>query len=238
MPDKILAVDDDPAVLRLVKRFLSGTGSAPLTCDSGSEALLLARETQPDLILLDAELPDLDGCDVVRALKKDAQTRSIPVIMMSGRRTSDGDMIGGFSGGADDYVVKPLQLSVLLARIKAVLRRGRLASEPPDKLSRHGVELDLTGRTARVHGAPVKLTRKEFDLLAALMSKPGRVLAVGYLLQWVWGADLADYNDHRTVEVHVYHLRKKLGPKASSRIVNVIGHGYKFDDEPAPGEKR
>lgn len=230
MPPKILIVDDDAATRAIVKRYLTANGFTVVMTDNGSEALLLIRESRPDLVLLDVEMPGLDGFSVCRVLKKDTASRQTPVIMMSGNMTQERDFIQGFEGGADDYINKPLSLPVLVARIQAVLRRYQLAAKTESKLKKGGIELDPAGRTVKVNGKPVPLTRKEFDLLTTLVGKPGRALSVPYLLETVWGYDPADYNDPGTVEVHVSHLKKKLGPKIAKRIVNVLGHGYKFEE--------
>jgi DNA-binding response OmpR family regulator len=233
MPSKILVVDDDAAIRKVVQRHLIQTGFAVVATDNGSEALLLFRESKPDLILCDAEMPGLDGHALCRMLKKEAANRSIPVIIMSGTRISEKEVLSGFEGGADDYITKPFSLAVLSARLQAVLRRYQASAGMEVKLKKRGIELDPSGRTVKVAGKPVSLTRKEFDLLATLLEKSGRVLSVNYLLETVWGYDPADYNDPGTVEVHISHLRKKLGPKAAKHIVNMTGHGYKFDEEPA-----
>lgn len=229
MPSKILIVDDDASVRSIVKKYLTGHGFTVVQTDNGSEALLLIRESRPDLVLLDIEMPGLDGFAVCRVLKQESVTRQIPVVMMSGNLIQEKDLLEGFEGGADDYLVKPLALPLLVARITAVLRRYEASSGAETTLKKAGVELDAAGRTVKVLGASVSLTRKEFDLLATLISKPGRLLSITYLLETVWGYDPADYNDPGTVEVHVAHLRKKLGPKTAKRIVNVMGHGYKFE---------
>lgn len=230
MPRKILVVDDDRAILTLVRRYLSGAGYSVVVTDSGSEGLMLVRESHPDLILVDSEMPGLDGHAVCRVLKKEAATQSIPVVIMSGARLKDTDVLAGFAGGADDYVMKPFSLPVLAARLEAVLRRYKASAGTGDKLRKAGIVLDPSGRTVKVGGREISLTRKEFDLLAVLLEKSGRVLGVPYLLETVWGYDPADYNDAGTVEVHVFHLRKKLGPRLAKRIVNLAGHGYKFKE--------
>ena len=230
MTPKILVVDDDQAILKMVKRYLSAGGMSCVVTDNGSEALMLVRESRPDVILVDAEMPGLDGHAVCRVLKKEAATQAIPVIIMSGARIQEKDILAGFQGGADDYVLKPFSLAVLLARIQAVLRRYQNSAQNEEKLKRFGIELDPAGRTAKIGGKDVSMTRKEFDLLATLLSKSGRVLSIQYLLETVWGYDPADYNDPGTVEVHVCHLRKKLGPKLAKRLVAVTGHGYKFEN--------
>jgi DNA-binding response OmpR family regulator len=228
MPAKILVVDDDRSILSLVKKYLSANGFSVLITDDGSEALLLARDSKPDLILCDSDMPGLDGPALCRAIKRDG-SRAIPVVIMSGERIGDKDILQGFEGGADDYVLKPFSLPILLARLRAVMRRYEAGRDDEATLLKCGIELDPAGRTVKVGRAPVSLTRKEFDLLAALLSRSGQVLSITYLLETVWGYDPADYNDPGTVEVHVYHLRKKLGPKFAKYIVNLPGHGYKFD---------
>lgn len=233
MPAKILVVDDDRAILALVKKFLTASGMTVMVSDDGSEALLLVRDSKPDLILCDAAMPGLDGHALCRRIKTEATTGAIPVILMSGERVDDKAMLQGFEGGADDYVLKPFSLPVLLARLQAVLRRYATAHGDSETLRKCGLELDAAGRTVKVGKAPVSLTRKEFDLLAVLVEKSGKVLSIPYLLETVWGYDPADYNDPGTVEVHVYHLRKKLGPALAKRIMNLPGLGYKFDDAPA-----
>jgi two-component system phosphate regulon response regulator PhoB len=235
MPVKILVVDDERTILAMVKKFLGANGFTVMMTDNGSEALLLVKDSKPDIILCDAGMPGLDGHALCRRIKAEAVTRSIPVVLMSGALMADKDVLHGFAGGADDYVLKPFSLPILLARLRAVLRRYAAAEENAGALSKCGIELDAAGRTVRIGRVPVPLTRKEFDLLAVLLSKSGRVLSIPYLLETVWGYDPADYNDPGTVEVHVYHLRKKLGPKLAKRIVNMHGLGYKFDDSPAAG---
>ena len=230
MTYKVLVVDDDDVVRKVVKKYLTSNGFSVVITDNGSEGLLLVREAKPDLILVDAQMPGLDGHSVCRVIKKEATTHHIPVIIMSGAKIEDSDVLAGFEGGADDYVVKPFSMPILTARIQAVLRRYATSPKMENKLRQHGLELDPAGRTVKIRGKTVPLTRKEFDLLATLIGKAGRVLSVPYLLETVWGYDPADYNDPLTVEVHISHLRKKLGPKLAKHVINVLGHGYKFEE--------
>ena len=229
MPRKILVVDDDKAILALVRRYMTSVGYSVVVTDNGSEGLMLVRESRPDLVLVDSDMPGLDGHAVCRVLKKEAATQSIPVVIMSGARIADTDVLAGFEGGADDYVMKPFSLPILAARLAAVLRRYKTSGKMESKLKRAGIELDPAGRSVKRGGKEISLTRKEFDLLAVLIEKAGRTLSVPYLLETVWGYDPADYNDPGTVEVHIYHLRKKLGSKLAKRIKNLTGHGYKFE---------
>lgn len=228
MPEKILVIDDVESLRKTVEKLLSKNGFSVLSAANGSDGLLLAEEARPDLILTDADMPGIDGHSLCRILKKKASTRGIPVILMSGEMIEEKDVVSGLEGGADDYVIKPFPMKVLLARIRAVLRRYEKAAVVQERLQRCGIELDPASREARVDGKAMTLTRKEFDLLALLIQSGGRVLNTDYLLEWVWGYDPADYNDPHTVETHVSRLRKKLG-NAGRRIVSVRGLGYKFE---------
>ena len=227
---KILIVDDESSTRNVLKRYLESRAFAAITTHDGSEALLMAKESKPDIILADAEMPGLDGHTLCRILRKEETTRSIPVIMMSGAKIQEKDILSGLEGGADDYILKPFSLPILLAKIHVVLKRYETPSQMEDKLKKCGIELDPTGRTVKVKGKSVALTRKEFDLLATLIGKSGRVLRIAYLLETVWGYDPADYNDPGTVEVHISRLRKKLGSAVAKHIVSMTGHGYKFEE--------
>ncbi|MFI5346584.1 MAG: response regulator transcription factor [Elusimicrobiota bacterium] len=226
---KILVIDDDDQLRKMIHRFLTDNGMSVIHTDNGSEGLLMARESRPNLILVDGVMPAMDGMTFCRILRKEAFSANMPVILMTGQLTDEKDMVQGLDCGADDYVLKPFGLAVLLARVRAVLRRYSASADSAVKLSKHGLELDPAGRSVKVKGREIPMTRKEFDLLASLAEKAGRVLSVPYLLETVWGYDPADYNDPGTVEVHISHLRKKLGPSLAKRLVNVHGRGYKFD---------
>lgn len=230
MPEKILVVDDDAGVRNVLQQYLASHGFAVVHTDNGSEALLLVHESDPDIILVDVAMPGLDGEALCRVIKKAADTHNIPVVLMSGSRIDESDVLSGFEGGADDYIAKPFSLPVLLARLHAVLRRYSATAQHDARLKKAGIEIDPGGRTVTVKGEAITLTRKEFDLLATLLSRSGKMLSIPYLLETVWGYDPADYNDPGTVEVHVSHLRKKLGSTLGKRIVNIVGHGYKFED--------
>ena len=226
---KILLVDDDQLVLNSTRRFLEDRGFKVAAASNGSEAVELARESRPDLVITDAEMKGLDGFTLCKALKETEGFSGVPVIIVSGRKISEEDVLAGYNKGADDYILKPFSFPVLLAKIKAVLRRYEGVAEKTDKISRLGMVIDPAGRTVTVEGSLVTLTRKEFDLLMALITEEGRLLAVPYLLETVWGYDPASYNDPHTVGVHVSSLRKKLGAAIGAHIVSVTGHGYKFE---------
>ena len=230
MPKKILLVDDDRKILDVMRRYLENRGFSVIFTDNGSEALMLARDSKPDLIVADVGLPGLDGLGLCKAIKSSAETAAVPVIIISGGKTGDADIVAGYDKGADDYLTKPFAFSVLAAKINAVLRRYGICSGPAaGKIREQGLELDPAARTMKLGGKLVALTRKEFDLLTLMLEKKGRILGVPYMLETVWGYDMATYDNPHTVETHVSSLRKKLGPRLAARLVSVTGHGYKFE---------
>jgi DNA-binding response OmpR family regulator len=230
MPYSILLVEDEADLRGTLKQLLESSAHSVISAENGADALLLARDSRPDLALSDVDMPGMDGATLCRLLRKRPETRSLPVILLSGKRIKDAEVLAGFEGGADDYVLKPFSFAVLNARIHAVMRRRQAAAPAAARLRRKGLEIDPEGRTAKAHGREIALTRKEFDLLSALAGKAGRVLSVPYLLETVWGYDPAVYNDPHTVEVHVSQLRRKLGPKLGKSLVAMTGCGYKFQD--------
>jgi DNA-binding response OmpR family regulator len=226
--EKVLIADDDQELLDIIRRYLDGKGLETLAARDGEEALAAALSWKPDLLLTDVDMPRMDGFTLCRRLKENPALRGIPIIIMSGKKVSEGDMVSGYAFGADDYVVKPFSYPLLLAKIQAVARRGAARQQKASRLKAGTLAMNLEGRTARLGSRELKLTSKEFDLLAALVSNPGRVLSLTGLLEAVWGYNTADYNNTHTVEVHVSNMRKKLGTFAK-RIGAVPGHGYKFE---------
>jgi DNA-binding response OmpR family regulator len=229
MPEKILLADDDKTLRDAAARYLEGKGYAVVKAESGTSAAVLAGAERPDLIITDAEMAGLDGFALCRAVKETPGLTHTPVIIISGRKISDEDIVEGYGRGADDYILKPISLPVLLVKIKAVLRRYEAFRGEAGRIARYGMVVDPSARTVTVDGAAAHLTRKEFDLLTALLGAEGRVLSVSHLLDSVWGYDPAMYNDPHTVGVHVSSLRKKLGHEIGAHIVSVTGHGYKFE---------
>jgi len=229
---RVLVVEDERDVAELIRYNLSKEGWDVAVASTGADALRQAREAHPDLILLDIMIPQLNGCEVCRRLKKDAETREIPVIMVTGR-VEEGDKVLGFEMGADDYVTKPFSPRELLARIRAVVRRGR-GADPLDRKARLKVgdlEVDRHRFEVRIAGRPVELTPKEFELLAMLAGAPGRVFGRDELLDAVWGRD--GFVEPRTVDVHVARLRGKFATAKlpSPGIETVRGVGYRIRDQ-------
>jgi two-component system response regulator VicR len=228
MSARILVVDDEPAVTDLLAYNLRKAGYDLLLAFDGKEALKLAKEAQPNLILLDLMLPIVDGMDVCRELRK---TSAVPIIMITARG-EEVDRVVGLELGADDYVCKPFSVRELLARIKAVLRRAQPGENPAGPATLlHGkgdMQLDTTSRTVTAGGSVLALTRLEFDLLHLLLSRAGRVLTREHLLEQAWGYDFA--GDTRAVDSAVKRLRAKLrraSPEADC-IEAVRGVGYRL----------
>jgi two-component system phosphate regulon response regulator PhoB len=222
----VLIVEDEPDIRELLVFHLEREGYQVMKCKSGAEGLRLARTVPPDLILLDLMLPEMDGLEVCRRLRQDPVTRALPIVMLTARG-DEVDRVLGLELGADDYVVKPFSPRELMARVRAVLRRTRPApGTAPLTVGR--LAIDPAAHTVTVGGAPVSLTRKEFDLLRALVEARGRVLSREFLLDHVWGYAAAGEIESRTVDVHVRRLRQKLGSEGP-RIGTVTGVGYRLE---------
>ncbi|MEJ2001311.1 MAG: phosphate regulon transcriptional regulator PhoB [Maritimibacter sp.] len=219
----VLLVEDEPAQREILRYNLSSEGYDVTMADNGDDALLLAEEVAPDLILLDWMLPGVSGIEVLRRLKNRRVTSDIPTIMLSAR-SEEMDRVRGLETGADDYMVKPYSVSELMARIRTQLRRTRPVSVG-EKLEYQDIVLD--GETHRVtrSGDEVKLGPTEFRLLSTLMEKPGRVWSREQLLDRVWGRDV--FVDTRTVDVHVGRLRKALCKSGGDDPLRTVrGTGY------------
>jgi DNA-binding response OmpR family regulator len=227
MPYHILVVDDDTLMRRSTSLQLEQAGYRASTAASAEDALALAQRDRPDLILLDIGLPGMDG---LQALGQFKQQTAAPVIFVSARRR-ELDTILGLELGADDYITKPFNPDVLLARVKAVLRRNATQPVGPADsapLSTGDIVIDRAAHTVIVAGRPVKLTAREFDLLHALALEAGKVLSIDDLLARVWGAEYG--GESQVVYVHIRWLREKIedDPNRPTRILNVRGVGYKL----------
>ncbi len=227
MPTRILIVDDEPAVTDLLAYNFRKAGYEILLAGEGRAALKLAGEAAPDLILLDLMIPEVDGLDVCRELRKTSQ---VPIIMITARG-EEIDRVVGLELGADDYVCKPFSVRELMARVKAVLRRGQKGDEDTGNflIGRGGLRLDIESRTVTVGAAAIDLTRLEFDLLHILLLNAGRVLTRERLLEEIWGYDFT--GDTRAVDSAVKRLRAKLRAASaeSDSIETVRGVGYRLN---------
>jgi DNA-binding response OmpR family regulator len=227
---RVLVVEDERDVADLIRYNLTREGYDVVVALTGADALKQAREIHPDLVLLDIMVPQLNGWEICRRLKQDADTKGIPVIMVTGR-VEEGDKVLGFEMGADDYVTKPFSPRELLARIRAVARRGRPGDtdrKPHVKVGE--LEIDRYRFEIRMKGRPVDLTPKEFELLAILAGAPGRVFGREELLDAVWGRD--GFVEPRTVDVHLARLRAKFAAARvpAPAIETVRGVGYRLRD--------
>jgi two-component system OmpR family response regulator len=224
---QVLVVDDEPNIRELVQVALKFHGCSVLTAASGRAALRQAETAQPDLIVLDVMLPDMDGFEVCRRLR--AAGNEVPVIFLTARDTSS-DTVTGLAIGGDDYVTKPFSVEALVARVRAVLRRAsRSAADPQadgQPLRAGDVELDEDRWTVHRGGIPVELSPTEFRLLAYLMRHEGRVLTRAQLLENVWGWDYS--GESQIVETYVSYLRRKLDPLGPPVIYTQRGVGYSF----------
>lgn len=221
---KLLIVEDDTDILQLLKYNLETAGFEVTTAKDGYTALSLARQHHPDLIVLDLMIPDLDGFEVCKDLKRHSETASIPVIMLTARG-EEIDRIVGLELGADDYVVKPFSPRELILRVRAVLRRSTQETAEDSLWQKDGILVDFEAHKVLIDGEEMSLTATEFKLLAELIKSHGKVQTRDHLLDKVWGYQFEGYA--RTVDTHVRRLRQKLGPY-SDLVETVRGVGYRF----------
>jgi two-component system OmpR family response regulator len=225
---KVLIVEDDRTLLDVLKYNLTKEGYNVVTATDGAQALEIALGQKPDLIVLDIMLPELNGLEVCRILRKDM---NVPIIMLTAKG-EDIDKLVGLEIGADDYMTKPFSMRELLARIRALLRRARMTvSKSPDEATVNigNLDIDTPRRRATLGGTALDLTQKEFDLLAFLARNRGLVFSREQLLEKVWGYDYA--GGTRTVDVHIRWLREKIetNPAKPERLITVRGIGYKLE---------
>lgn len=233
MPARILVVEDDPTLQETLAYNLERQGYAVSTTGDGHAALGLAEQTKPDLVVLDVMLPNLDGFEVCRILRKKS---NVPILMLTAR-DDEIDRVLGLEMGADDYLTKPFSMREFMARVKAQLRRVRFDKEDSqdqltlagDMLKFNNLEIDNQRYEARIDGQPLNLKPKEFELLLFLAKHRGQVLSRELIMDRVWGWDFT--GGSRTVDVHIRWLRQKieLDPAAPTRIVTVRGAGYRFE---------
>jgi DNA-binding response OmpR family regulator len=217
----ILVVDDEPNIVELARLYLEREGFIVEAAGNGKDALSTLDSAKISLVVLDLMLPDIDGFEVCREIRKKSE---LPVLMLTARK-EDIDKIIGLELGADDYLTKPFNPRELVARVKAILRRYKEGRKPGQAIETGNLRLDMSRREVTIEGTPVSLRTKEFDLLAALMQNVEIVLTRDQLLETVWGS--AYYGETRTVDIHVNHLRDKLSG-ANISIETVRGVGYRI----------
>ena len=222
---RILVVEDEQPIRDLIAFGLRRAGFQVAVAENCQAARASIGDRRPDLMLVDWMLPDMSGLELTRQLRRDENTRDIPMIMLTAR-SEEADKVAGLEGGADDYITKPFSARELVARIQAVLRRGA-PSKSEEQVSFAGLTLDQAGHRVLADGRSVSLGPTEYRLLAFLMTHPDRVYSRGQLLDRVWGGNV--YVEERTVDVHIRRLRKALGPSGYARFVQTVrGAGYRF----------
>lgn len=226
---RALVVEDDPDIVELLVHYLSQDGWSVDSVADGRRALERIRSESFQLLILDLQLPGLDGLALCSEVRRDQRTRRVPIVMLTARG-DESDRIVGLEVGADDYVVKPFSPKELVARVRALLRRSEGPGPEDQEIRRFlSLELDLARRLVRWSGKSVHLTAKEFALLQALVEARGRVLGRQFLLEQVWGYSYAEGT--RTVDVHVRRLREKL-PELAPHLLTVKSAGYRLAEDP------
>lgn len=223
---KILLVDDEPDILEFLTYNLKKEGYLVSTATNGFEALKKAKEEQPDLIIIDVMMPEIDGMETCRQIRELPNLKDVLIAFLTAR-SEDYSQIAGFEAGADDYINKPIKPRVLLSRIKALLRRGKLNenAETTSNTDFGGIKIDRERYLIVQNGTEISLPRKEFELLALLASKPGKVFTREEILNKVWGGEVVVGD--RTIDVHIRKLREKLGD-VYFRTVKGIGYTFEF----------
>jgi len=228
MANTILVVDDEERLRSLLRAYLTQEGYHVLTAGDGREALHLARQEKPDLIILDIMMPEMDGLEFLKQYR--ARERGAPIIMLTAR-VEEADMVLGLELGADDYVTKPFSPRVLVARVRAALRRAGMQAPQATVLRVADIVLDRDAHRVSVSEHPVELTPSEFDLLSTLMASPGRVFTRAELLEHVQGVAYEGYE--RTIDVHIRNLRSKIeeDSRRPRYVETVYGVGYRFVEQ-------
>jgi two-component system alkaline phosphatase synthesis response regulator PhoP len=227
MQGLILVVDDEPKIVKQARDYLEKSGFRVVAAGDGQTALAMARHDRPDLVVLDLNLPEVDGLDVCRALRRESD---VPIIMLTAR-VGEADRLIGLELGADDYITKPFSPRELVARVRAVLRRVRGGVHEPGLIRAGDLEIDIHGHRLTRDGEPLHLTRTEFDLLMTLAQHPGQAFTREQLLDRLHGIAYDGYD--RSIDAHVKNLRQKIetDPSDPRYILTVYGVGYRFTDE-------
>jgi two-component system alkaline phosphatase synthesis response regulator PhoP len=219
---KILLVDDEPDILEFISYNLLKEGFEVFTCNNGKDAIRLAQQEKPSLIILDVMMPDLDGIETCRVIRETPELKGVLIAFLTARN-EDYSQIAGFDAGADDYINKPIKPRVLVSRVKALLRRQN-ATGGDEIMEVNGFSIDREKYLIIKDGVHINLPKKEFELIALLASRPGKVFTREDILKSVWGDDVVVGD--RTIDVHIRKLREKLG---DSYIRTIKGVGYKFE---------
>ena len=227
MNERILVVDDEPKIVKLARDYLEQSSYGVLTAVDGPTALAIARADKPDLVVLDLNLPGMDGLDVCRQLRRESD---VPIIMLTAR-IEETDRLIGLELGADDYITKPFSPRELVARVRAVLRRVKGGIHQPGLIRAGDLEIDLQGHRASQNGEPLHLTRIEFNLLTLLAQHPGQAFSRQRLLEQLHGYSHDGFD--RSIDAHVKNLRRKIetDPGDPTYILTVYGIGYRFNDQ-------
>jgi len=227
MIETILVVDDEPKIVKQARDYLERSRFRVVAAADGKTALAMARREQPDLIVLDLNLPEMDGLEVCRALRRESD---VPIIMLTAR-VEETDRLIGLELGADDYITKPFSPRELVARVRAVLRRVRGGVHQPGLIRAGALEIDLLGHRVTRAGEPIRLTRTEFNLLATLAQHPGQTFTRAQLLDRLHGIAYDGYD--RSIDAHIKNLRRKLeaNPAEPRYVLTVYAIGYRFTDE-------
>jgi DNA-binding response OmpR family regulator len=223
----ILIIDDEPDLIRLLDHNLTKADYLVLSARDGKSGLSMARKHQPDLVILDIMMPEMDGLEVCRRLRQDPATADIPILMLTAK-AEEPDRVLGLELGADDYVAKPFGVRELLARVKALLRRLDVASDPSEVVRIGKLIIDSGRRSVTIDDKPLQLTATEFNLLRALAERAGRVMSRDDLISLARGEDVSVID--RTVDVHIASLRHKMGRRYGAMIETVRGAGYRLKE--------
>jgi DNA-binding response OmpR family regulator len=227
MSQKILVVDDELDIVKVVRAYLEQSGFRVITAADGKQALAMFHHEQPDLIVLDLNLPKMDGLDVCRTIRRES---SVPIIMLTAR-VDEADRLIGLEIGADDYIVKPFSPREVVARVRTVLRRSAPMAEQAARITLGALTIDPIKHEVQLQGRSIDLTPSEFNILLAMASQPGRAFSRMDLLDAAQGESYEGYE--RSIDVHIKNLRQKLGdePRDPTYILTVYGVGYKFNDK-------
>ncbi len=230
MAQRILVVDDDRQIVRLVQSYLQQGGFSVLSAYDGEEALHVIRREKPDLIVLDLMLPKRDGLEITRLLRADANFAAIPILMLTAR-IEDVDKIIGLELGADDYLTKPFNPQEVVARVRAILRRSSGALKPPSIIEIRGLRIDLDRHVATIDDQPLDLTPTEFNILRILMQNPDHAFTRAELIEQALGYTYDGLD--RTIDSHIKNLRKKLesDPSNPQYLETVFGVGYRLKEQ-------